>query len=99
MADQLATKGNAELGKTLIEQAEARYNKERQEAVLQEVQRLMRGRDEYVERVQFAERAVDWYNAKLKALEAGEFKIGQVPTQHAVAGISFDNPDFNRPNF
>lgn len=99
MTDELATKGNVELGKTLIEQAEARYNKERQEAVLSEVQRLMRGRDEYVERVRFAETAVDWYNAKLKALEAGEFKIGQVPTSSAVAGITFDNPDFNRTNF
>jgi hypothetical protein len=59
----------------------------------------MRARDEYAEREQFARRAVEWYDAKLKALEAGEFKIGQIPTSSAPAVITFDNPDFARPNF
>ncbi len=99
MGDELATKGNVELGKTLIEQAEARYNKERQEAVLGEVQRLMRGRDEYVEKMRFAERAVEWYNAKLKALEAGEFEIGTVAGVTGAGGITFKDQDFNRSNF
>jgi hypothetical protein len=99
MADQLATKGNVELGKTLLEQAEARYNKERQEAVLAEVQRLMRARDEYSDRAKFAEAAVEWYGRKLKALEAGEFTIGLVPGMTGAAGITFSDPDFNRANF
>ena len=99
MVDQLATKGNVELGKTLLEQAEARYNKERQEAVLAEVQRLMRARDEYSDRAKFAEAAVEWYGRKLKALEAGEFTIGLVPGMTGAAGITFSDPDFNRANF
>jgi hypothetical protein len=97
--DRLATTGNVELGKTLIEQAQGRYDKERQEAVLAEVQRLMRTRDEYAEREQFSRRAVEWYEAKLKALEAGEFTIGRIATSSAPAAITFDNPDFARPNF
>jgi hypothetical protein len=97
--DRLAKTGNVELGKTLIEQAQARYDKERQETVLAEVQRLMRARDEYAEREQFAQRAVEWYDAKLKALEAGEFKIGQVAGITGAAGITFTNPEFSRANF
>jgi len=90
---------NVELGKVLLEQAHKKYNEDRQAAVVGEVGRLLAARDEYRQREDFAHRAVDWYDAKLKAIHAGEFQIGTVAGVTGVGGVTFNNPDFNRANF
>jgi hypothetical protein len=89
----LATKKNEELGKALITEARKKYDQTRQEKVIAEVERHMASRDEYRAKIVFANRAIEWYDAKLQAMEEGEFDFDEV------GRMIFRNEDFQRSNF
>ena len=96
------TTRTADLGKALIAEALKEYDKKRQAAVIKEVERIMAARDEYKNKLHFAEKAIAFYNRKISALDAGEFDV--VPQEAGMAGnflggIRFNEEELNKPNF
>jgi hypothetical protein len=86
-------KQNADLGGAILEEARKRYNEQRQEKVVSTVGRLMLLRDEATDRIAFFTSAVDWYDRKMAALKAGEFKL---TTQ---GELDFNQEELKRANY
>jgi len=97
--DVALTYNNAEVGKALVTAAQQRHEEERREAVIREVRRLIDAREEWAEKERFAARAVEWYRAKLAAIEAGGFEFTTSPGLTGAGSMIFKESDFNRANF
>lgn len=84
----------AELGKHIHAEAMERTKKDREDAIIAEVQRLEDARLEYAKKAEFAARASDWYRRKLEAVQKGEFDFDLVKWQ-----MLFRDPEFQKANF
>jgi hypothetical protein len=93
----LTTKNNVEIGKHLLSKAQNKYNQDREDLVVKEVERIMRAKDEYRTKLEHAEKAIVFYDRKLSALDAGEFEIDI--THGYQGGIKFDDEELNKPNY
>lgn len=90
----LLVRDTAELGKYIHAEAMERTKKEREDAIIEEVQRLEDARLEYLKKAEFAARASDWYRRKLEAVQKGEFDFDLVNAQ-----MLFRDPEFQKANF
>ena len=96
----LTTKSQ-ELGRTLLADAQKKYMEARQETVTAEVTRIIEAKDAYEAQKHKADLAIDFYNRKLAALDAGEFEIAIGPAWQGkyIGGIKFNEEELNRPNY
>jgi hypothetical protein len=90
---------NAELGKVLLGEAQRLQAERQQKIVLAEVERLLAGREEYKENAARCNSAIAWYDAKIAALEAGEFDVSRAPGLTSAGALIFSNKEFNRANY
>lgn len=88
--DKLA-KGNKEIGSALIAEASARYEKKRRDKVVQSVERLVQFKNECDQVIRVGKKCLDFYEAKIKAIEAGDFEFDL----HSEA-MRFHDETFNR---
>lgn len=94
MTEENALVKQQEFGQAIVDEAKKLYEKQRQELVLKDVQRLMQMRDESIERQKHFGKAAEWYSKKLDALKTGEFTFDM-----GNATFKFTDPDLDRANF